>query len=95
MINPLIELKTAEMSAEALGNMLALNPEDARHQAAVAEFRLREHRAILAQADSAERGARATERQAAAAERTAKATMIYAGLTLCILICSVIAIAWR
>ncbi|HVT58664.1 MAG TPA: hypothetical protein VHR45_09700 [Thermoanaerobaculia bacterium] len=89
------EYKTAQMEGEQLAHFLALEPEDSRRRAAEAELRLREHRAILAQADSAERGACAAERQAAAAERTAKATRVYVALTFCILICTVIVTAWR
>jgi len=58
------EQQTAKMTSEELANLLALTevPSDSRRLAAQAELRLREHTAILAQAASAERSARAAER---------------------------------
>jgi len=71
---------------------------DVRHAAAAAEFRLRDHRAILAQAEAAkrsavaaERAALAAERGAAASEETARATVRYVAFTRGILIASALA----
>jgi hypothetical protein len=55
--------KTADMSEEELASLLTMGiEEEPRHRAAEAELRLREHRAILRQADAAERAADATVR---------------------------------
>lgn len=80
------QYKTPEQTAEDLANLLAEPPYDSRHLAAEAEFRLREHESILAQAGSAARQADAAERGADATERGAKATERYVRLTFWLLI---------
>src|ERR1700730_5024635 len=74
---------TSVLTLEQLGNML-LDP--STRPAAEAEMRIVEHRAILSQAESAERAAVAAERQAMAAERGTKATVTYVRLTFGLLV---------
>jgi hypothetical protein len=76
------DFKTPERSDEELANMLAVHAEDSRRIGAEAELRLREHRAIIRQAEAAERSALAADRAAAAAERQADATADGAAATI-------------
>ncbi len=71
---------TSALTLEQLGNLL-LDP--ATRPAAKAEMRVREHRAILAQAECA-------EREAKAAERSSIAAMVYTGLTFCLLVSTIL-----
>jgi hypothetical protein len=94
-----LDFKMAEHSDEALANALAIGGlSDTRRVAADAELRLREHRAILRQADATERSALAAERAADAAERgavaakeSAAATIRYAKYTLWLLLFTAVA----
>jgi hypothetical protein len=79
----------SSLSAKGLANML--QTEGPRRLAAEAELRVREHRAIVAQADFAERAAQAAERQATAAERTTRATVVYVRLTFGLLVFTALA----
>jgi hypothetical protein len=85
----------SDLSAKGLANML--QSDSPRRLAAEAEMRVREHRAILAQAEFAERAAQAAERQATAAERAAKATVAYVRLTFGLLALTALATlaAWQ
>jgi hypothetical protein len=85
-LNYRLDYKMAEASDEALANALAWGAEDTRCVAANAELRLREHRAILRQAEAAEQAARA-------AERGAEATVKYATYTFWILVAMVVTTA--
>jgi hypothetical protein len=72
------EFKSAEMSDERLADLLTMGTgeyadTDPRVRVALAELRLREHRAMLRQAEAAERTAVAAERAAVAAEEQAGA----------------------
>jgi hypothetical protein len=85
------EFRAEGLPDEELANMLAKgNSEDNRRVAANAELRLREHRAILRQAEAAEQAARAAERGAEAAKEGAAATIKYATYTFWILIAALV-----
>jgi hypothetical protein len=84
------EFQAEGRTDEDLANMLAMgNRQDTRRDAAEAELRLREHRAILRQTEAAEQAARAAERGAEAAKEGAAATVKYAAYTFWILIAAV------
>jgi hypothetical protein len=81
------DFQAADRPDEELANMLAMGgPQDTRRAAAEAELRLREHRAILRQAEAA-------EKSALAAERAASATVRYVEYTFWILVAALVTAA--
>jgi len=68
------DFQTSGQSIEKLADLLAVGPQDSRRFAAEAELRLREHQAVIRQAEAAERAAEATREGALAAARYTKYT---------------------